>query len=53
MPKTIASLALIFELLDREHFEIGLYAITTALRWSHYLLSHAKRLLCGRGYSNC
>ncbi|WP_345097238.1 DUF3987 domain-containing protein, partial [Bartonella acomydis] len=32
MPKTIASLALIFELLDREHFEIGLYAITTALR---------------------
>uniref|UniRef100_UPI001ABA9996 YfjI family protein n=1 Tax=Bartonella taylorii TaxID=33046 RepID=UPI001ABA9996 len=44
MPKTIASLALIFELLDSGRFEIGLYAITTALRWSNYLLSHAKRL---------
>ncbi|EJF77303.1 hypothetical protein ME7_00537 [Bartonella birtlesii LL-WM9] len=44
MPKTIASLALIFELLDSGGFEIGLYAITTALRWEKYLLSHAKRL---------
>ncbi|WP_330168925.1 hypothetical protein [Bartonella grahamii] len=44
MPKTIASLTLIFELLDSARFEIGLYAITTALRWSNYLLSHAKRL---------
>ncbi len=32
MPKTIASLALIFELLDGGRLEIGLYAITTALR---------------------
>ncbi|WP_254492199.1 YfjI family protein [Bartonella sp. B1099] len=44
MPKTIASLALIFELLDSGRFEIGLYAITTALRWEKYLISHAKRL---------
>ncbi|WP_375676752.1 MULTISPECIES: YfjI family protein [unclassified Bartonella] len=44
MPKTIASLALIFELLDGGRLEIGLYAITTALRWEKYLLSHAKRL---------
>ncbi|WP_375707766.1 DUF3987 domain-containing protein, partial [Bartonella sp. AA1HLJMS] len=44
MPKTIASLALIFELLDGGRLEIGLYAITTALRWTSYLLSHAKRL---------
>ncbi|WP_273721725.1 MULTISPECIES: YfjI family protein [unclassified Bartonella] len=44
MPKTIASLALIFELLDSGRFEIGLYAITTALRWEKYLLSHVKRL---------
>ncbi len=44
MPKTIASLALIFELLDSGRFEIGLYAITTALCWEKYLISHAKRL---------
>ncbi|WP_375683658.1 YfjI family protein, partial [Bartonella sp. AP281QHHD] len=44
MPKIIASLALIFELLDGGRLEIGLYAITTALRWTSYLLSHAKRL---------
>ncbi|EJF79647.1 TM2 domain-containing membrane protein YozV [Bartonella doshiae] len=44
MPKTIVSLALIFELTEGGRFEIGLYAITTALRWSNYLLSHAKRL---------
>ncbi len=44
MPKTIASLALIFELLDTGRLEIGLYAITTALRWTSYLLSHTKRL---------
>ncbi|EJF74167.1 hypothetical protein ME7_01585 [Bartonella birtlesii LL-WM9] len=44
MPKTIASLALIFELLDSGGFEIGLYAITPALRWEKYLISHAKRL---------
>ncbi|WP_375656265.1 hypothetical protein [Bartonella sp. MR63HLJHH] len=44
MPKSIASLTLTFELLDSGRFEFGLYAITTALRWSNYLLSHAKRL---------
>ncbi|MBB4076786.1 hypothetical protein GGR08_001095 [Bartonella fuyuanensis] len=44
MPKTIASLALIFELLDSGRLEIGPYAITTALRWTNYLFSHAKRL---------
>ncbi len=44
MNKTIPTLALIFELLDSGSFEIGLYAITTALRWEKYLLSHVKRL---------
>ncbi|WP_404978439.1 MULTISPECIES: DUF3987 domain-containing protein [unclassified Bartonella] len=44
MNKTIPTLALIFELLDSGRFEIGLYAITTALRWEKYLLSHVKRL---------
>lgn len=47
MPKTIASLALIFKLTEGGRFEIGLYAITTALRWKKYLLSHVKTPLWG------
>ncbi len=44
MPKTIASLALIFELTEGGRFEINKDALQTALRWEKYLLSHAKRL---------
>ncbi|WP_254492173.1 YfjI family protein [Bartonella sp. B1099] len=44
MDKTIPTLALIFELCEGGRFEIGLYAITTALCWEKYLISHAKRL---------
>ncbi|UNE54947.1 YfjI family protein [Bartonella machadoae] len=43
MPKTIASLALIIELVEDGRFEITLPSLSTALRWSNYLLSHAKR----------
>ncbi|EJF84689.1 hypothetical protein MCU_00267 [Bartonella elizabethae Re6043vi] len=44
MPKTIASLALIFELTEGGRFEINKGALQTALRWEKYLLSHVKRL---------
>ncbi len=44
MPKTIASLALIFELTEGGCFEINKGALQTALRWEKYLLSHVKRL---------
>lgn len=44
MPKTIASLALIFELADGGRFEINRNALERALYWEKYLLSHAKRL---------
>ncbi|MCZ2159191.1 YfjI family protein [Bartonella sp. 220] len=44
MDKTIASLALIFELIEGGRFEINKGALQTALRWEEYLLSHAKRL---------
>ncbi|EJF87644.1 hypothetical protein ME1_00999, partial [Bartonella vinsonii subsp. arupensis OK-94-513] len=44
MPKTIASLALIFELVDGKRFEVNYPYLSMALRWSKYLLSHAKRL---------
>ncbi len=44
MPKTITTLALIFELVEGGRFEIGLPSLSMALRWSPYLLSHAKRL---------
>ncbi len=52
MPKTIASLALIFELTEGGRFEINKDALQTALRWEKYLLSHAKRLYAAGGYSN-
>ncbi|EJF90366.1 YfjI family protein [Bartonella tamiae] len=44
MPKTIASLALIFELVEGGRFEIGDLATATALVWAEYLISHARRL---------
>ncbi|UNF29577.1 DUF3987 domain-containing protein [Bartonella krasnovii] len=44
MPKTIVSLALIFELTEGGRFEINKDALQTALRWEKYLLSHVKRL---------
>ncbi|UNE53759.1 YfjI family protein [Bartonella machadoae] len=44
MPKTIASLALIFELVDGNRFEVSYPYLFMALHWSKYLLSHAKRL---------
>ncbi|WP_375674024.1 YfjI family protein [Bartonella sp. AA18HLJMS] len=44
MPKTIVSLALIFELTEGGRFEINKGALQTALRWEKYLFSHVKRL---------
>ncbi|UNE54112.1 YfjI family protein [Bartonella machadoae] len=44
MDKTIASLALIFELVDGNRFEVSYPYLFMALHWSKYLLSHAKRL---------
>ncbi len=44
MPKTIPTLALIFELVEGGRFEINKAALQTALRWEKYLLSHIKRL---------
>lgn len=44
MPKTIASLALLFELIDSGRFEVGEAATARALLWVSYLRSHAERL---------
>ncbi|WP_246789581.1 YfjI family protein, partial [Bartonella vinsonii] len=44
MPKTIPSLALIFELVEGGRSEITFSSLSMALRWEKYLLSHAKRL---------
>lgn len=44
MPKTIASLALLFELIDGGRFEVGETATLRALLWADYLRSHANRL---------
>ena len=44
MPKTIASLALIFELVEGGRFNIGDMAMGMALVWVKYLACHAKRL---------
>jgi hypothetical protein len=44
MPKTIATLALLFELIDGGHFEVTKDATRRALAWADYLLSHANRL---------
>lgn len=44
MPKTIASLALIFELVAGGRFDVGKVALELALKWYDYLRSHAVRL---------
>jgi len=47
MPETVASLALIFELIDGGRTEVGEKSTLRALAWADYLRSHADRL-----YSN-
>jgi len=44
MPKTLAALALIFELADGGRGAIGSVATARALDWADYLRSHATRL---------
>ncbi|AIJ85352.1 YfjI family protein [Brucella melitensis] len=44
MPKTVASLALIFELVEGGRAEVGTDAMALALGWADYLRSHATRL---------
>jgi hypothetical protein len=44
MPKTVAALALLFELIEGGRFEVNEMAVRTALGWADYLLSHAIRL---------
>lgn len=44
MPKTVASLALIFEMIEGGRFEVGQTATLRALAWADYLRSHANRL---------
>lgn len=44
MPQTIASLALLFEIIDGGRKVVGLAATKRALMWAEYLLSHANRL---------
>lgn len=49
MPKTVASLALLFELIDGGKFDIGRTATLRALAWADYLRSHARRLYASGG----
>ena len=44
MPTTVASLALLFELIEGGRFEVNESAMRRALGWAEYLLSHANRL---------
>lgn len=44
MQKTVASLALLFELIDGGRAEVGEAATARALGWADYLRSHANRL---------
>lgn len=44
MPKTIAGLALLFEIIDGDSDFVGVKATKMALNWADYLLSHAVRL---------
>ncbi|ERI14444.1 hypothetical protein O206_21945 [Ochrobactrum sp. EGD-AQ16] len=44
MPKTVASLALIFELVEGGRSEVGSDAMALALGWADYLRSHTNRL---------
>lgn len=49
MPKTVASLALIFHLVDGGREAIGAEATARALDWADYLRSHANRLYSAGG----
>jgi len=49
MPKTVASLALLFHLVDGGRDAIGAEATARALDWADYLRSHAKRLYSAGG----
>jgi hypothetical protein len=44
MPKTVVSLALLFELIDGGRSEVNERAMRMALAWAEYLRSHANRL---------
>ena len=44
MPKTVATLALLFELIEGGRFEVNELAMRRALGWADYLLSHANRV---------
>jgi len=44
MPKTVAALALLFELAEGGRFEVNEVAMRRALGWADYLRSHANRL---------
>jgi len=44
MPKTIAGLALLFELIDGGRKKVGKTATARALKWAPYLTAHAHRL---------
>jgi hypothetical protein len=44
MPKTVATLAMLFELIEGGRFEVNELAMRRALGWAEYLLSHANRL---------
>lgn len=44
MPKTVASLALIFQLLDGDVSAVGAEATAMALDWADFLRSHATRI---------
>lgn len=44
MPKTVATLALLFELIDGGRAEVNEVATARALDWADYLRTHANRL---------
>ena len=44
LPRTVAALALSFELIDGGRFEVNELSLQRALGWADYLLSHANRL---------
>lgn len=49
MPATVASLALLFELVGGGRLEVGEVSIRRALGWAEYLRSHANRLYASGG----
>ncbi|MEP9350014.1 YfjI family protein [Xanthobacter sp. KR7-225] len=51
MPKTVASLALIFQFLSGDNEAIGDSALLHALTWADYLRSHAIRLYAAGTYA--